>query len=83
MTTFIWIVLVILTIFAFFLGWFKLISSVLVAVLLFSTFLKGQLVIDYFMGLKDISLKYRIIPTIWLSVIIVLIGIFYYFPKSV
>jgi len=41
-------------------------------------FLKGQLVIDYFMGMKNVSLKYRLIPTIWLVVIISTIAFSYY-----
>ena len=76
----IWITLIILTLFTFFLGWFDLISLTAVALLLITTFIKGQLVIDYFMGLSDVKLKYRIIPTVWLGVIISLIAISYYLP---
>lgn len=82
MSTKIWIILVILTLFAFLLGWLKLLSALLVTILLLSTFIKGQLVIEYFMGLSEVSLKYRIIPTIWLFLVIVGIGIMYYFPKE-
>ena len=78
MMKYIWIVLVVLTIFAFSLGYLKLVSSMLVGVLLVSTFIKGQLVIDYFMGLKNVAWKYRLIPTIWLSLIISLVAISYY-----
>ena len=74
----IWIVLLTLTIFAYLLGYLKYVSTALVAVLLFTTFLKGQLVIDYFMGLKDVQLKYRLIPTLWLGVVISLIAVAYY-----
>jgi cytochrome c oxidase subunit IV len=76
----IWFILVVLTIFAFLLGYLKLISAFLVAVLLMTTFIKGQLIIDYFMGLKDTQLKYRIIPTLWLIVILSSIAIAYYLP---
>ena len=75
---YIWIILIILTIFAYLLGYFKLISTSLVGVLLLTTFIKGALVSDYFMGLRDIRMKYRLIPIIWLGVIISLIGIAYY-----
>ena len=78
----IWIILVILTTFAFLLGYFKFTSPTLIAVLLLSTFIKGQLVIDHFMGLKDVSLKYRLIPTIWLFIVLSLISIAYYLPAS-
>ena len=47
----IWIILVILTIFAYLLGYLKYINTFFVGILLLSTFTKGQLVIDYFMGL--------------------------------
>ncbi len=75
-----WIILVILTIFAYLLGHLKLINTSLVGILLISTFIKGQLVIDYFMGLKTVQLKYRLIPTIWLGVVISLIAVAYYLP---
>ena len=74
----VWIVLVILTIFAYLLGYLKLIDTALVSALLFTTFVKGALVSDYFMGLKNVSTKYRLIPIIWLTVVIVLIGVAYY-----
>jgi len=76
----VWIVLATLTLFAFLLGYLKIISTSFVAVLLLSTFIKGQLVIDYFMGLKNVSWKYRIIPTLWLGIIISLIAVAYYLP---
>ncbi len=78
MMKYIWIVLVVLTIFAFSLGYLELVSSMLVGVLLVSTFVKGQLVIDYFMGLKNVAWSYRLIPTIWLGVIISLVAVSYY-----
>jgi len=74
----VWIVLVILTVFAYLLGYLKLIDTALVGALLFTTFVKGALVSDYFMGLKSVSMKYRLIPIIWLTVVIVLIGVAYY-----
>jgi len=77
---YIWVTLIVLTIFAFLLGYLKYISTALVAVLLITTFLKGALVTDYFMGLKDVKLKYRLIPIVWLSVTISLIAVAYYLP---
>jgi len=76
----IWIILVGFTLFAFLLGWLKFVSLLGVAVLLLTTFIKGQLIIDYFMGLNEVELKYRIIPTIWLGVVILLISVAYYLP---
>ena len=76
----IWIILIILTIFAYLLGYLKLINSSLVAILLISTFIKGELLIDYFMGLKTVKLKYRLIPIIWLGTVLSLIAVAYYLP---
>lgn len=76
----IWIILVILTIFAYLLGYLKYINTFFVLILLLSTFIKGQLIIDYFMGLKKVQLKYRMIPTLWLSITIMLIAVAYYLP---
>ncbi|MCD4667181.1 MAG: cytochrome C oxidase subunit IV family protein [Sulfurimonas sp.] len=76
----IWVVLLGFTLFAFLLGWLKLVSLIGVAILLLTTFIKGQLVIDYFMGLNEVELKYRVIPTIWLGVVILLIAVAYYLP---
>lgn len=74
----IYLILIFLTIFAFLLGWFGLIGSSVITILLITTFVKGHIVIDYFMGLKDVQLKYRAIPVIWLFVVLFLIGIAYY-----
>ena len=74
------IILILLTIFAFFLGYLEYINRYFVASLLITTFIKGQLVIDYFMGLKDVRLKYRIIPVVWLLLTISLIASAYYLP---
>ena len=77
---YVWVILIVLTIFAFLLGYLKYISTSLVAVLLITTFIKGELVTDYFMGLKDVKLKYRLIPIVWLFVVISLIAVAYYLP---
>ncbi len=77
---YVWVVLIVLTVFAFLLGYLKYVSTALVAVLLITTFIKGGLVTDYFMGLKDVKLKYRLIPVIWLFVVISLIAVAYYLP---
>ena len=78
----VWITLVILTLFAFLVGWLKLVNSLFVFILLVSTFIKGQLVSEYFMGLKNVTLKYRMIPTIWLFIVLSSIAIAYYLPIS-
>ena len=78
----VWIILIVLTVFAFLLGYLKYISTSLVAVLLITTFIKGELVIDYFMGLKNVQQKYRLIPIIWLFIVISLIAVAYYLPVT-
>jgi len=77
---YVWIVLIFLTIFAYALGYTKYINDSLVALLLVTTFIKGMLVIDYFMGLKDVESKYRIIPIAWLGIVIPLLALAYYLP---
>ena len=79
---YVWIFLVILTIFAYLLGYLKLISTSLVGVLLLTTFIKGAMVSDYFMGLRTVQLKYRLIPTLWLGIILSLIAVAYYLPVA-
>lgn len=76
----VWFMLVLLTLLAFSLGLFNTINTSLVALLLMSTFIKGQLVIDYFMALKNVRLRYRLIPSIWLLTVLSLIAIAYYLP---
>ncbi|MCD6653274.1 MAG: cytochrome C oxidase subunit IV family protein [Sulfurovum sp.] len=76
----VWIVLALLTVFAFLLGYLKYINVFLVGILLVSTFIKALLVIDHFMGLKEVRLTYRIIPILWLSLTILLIATAYYLP---
>lgn len=78
--TIVWIVLVVFTLFAFLLGWLNVINVFLVIILLITTLLKGQLVIDYFMGLRDVSLRWKVIPSLWLFIVMLLIGIAYFFP---
>lgn len=82
MINIIWIALVLLTLFAFLVGWLKLVNSFFVSILLVTTFIKGQLVSEYFMNLKSVTLKYRIIPTVWLFIVLSSIAIAYYLPVS-
>lgn len=66
--------LILLSIFAFILGKVSFISSFFLSILLITTLIKGYLVIDYFMGLKEVRAKYRFIPIIWLMLVLGLIG---------
>lgn len=70
----IWIFLIFLTTLTFILGKFELSPYFFIVLILLTTFVKGQLIIDFFMGLKDVNLKYRLIVSLWLSIVIILIG---------
>jgi uncharacterized membrane protein len=74
----VWIVLVSLTLFAFIIGFFDLNSAVFVAILLISTFVKGFFVIENFMNLSEVKVKYRILPTLWLGAVMLFIAATYY-----
>ena len=76
----VWVTLVILTLCAFLVGWLKFVNSLFISILLVSTFIKGQLISEYFMGLKKVTLKYRMIPTLWLFIVLSSIAIAYYLP---
>jgi len=62
----------------FLIGYLGLINNYFVLLILLGTFIKGQLVIDYFMELKEVTLGYRIIPTLWLFIVLGLISVAYY-----
>jgi heme/copper-type cytochrome/quinol oxidase subunit 4 len=76
----VWLILIALTFLAFFIGWLKTTSSLFVAILLLSTFIKGKLVIDYFMGFSDAQQRWRNFPTIWLFLVVSMIAVLYYMP---
>jgi uncharacterized membrane protein len=75
---FVWTLLVGLTFFAFIAGFFKVASGIFTAVLLVSTFVKGFLVIEDFMNLSEVKVKYRILPTLWLGGVMLFIAATYY-----
>lgn len=79
---YVWIVLLLLSIFAFLLGYLEYISTSLIALLLITTFIKGSLLADYFMGLQEVVFRYRIIPIIWLLTVLSLIAVAYYLPAG-
>jgi hypothetical protein len=75
-------VLVVLSFSAFLVGYLELFSGFFAIFLVISTFLKGQLISDYFMDLREVDYKYRLIPTLWLVVVLSLIGVAYMLPIS-
>lgn len=74
--------LVLLTFFAFLLGYFNVQNNFFIALLLITTFIKGQFIIDYFMNLSEVQLKYRLLLIVWLVIVICLIALAYYLPIS-
>ena len=74
----VWLSIMILSTAIFLIGYLGLINNYFVLLILLGTFIKGQLVIDYFMELKEVTLGYRIIPTLWLFIILGLISVAYY-----
>ena len=73
-----YLALLFLTLFAFLSGWLEAINSIVIASILVTTFIKGQIIIDYFMGLKDVKFKYRMLPAVWLLFVLFMIGVAYY-----
>lgn len=78
----IFIILAVLSFSAFLVGYLDLFSGFFALLLVVSTFIKGQLISDYFMDLKEVEFKYRLIPTLWLVVVLSLIAIAYMLPVS-
>lgn len=76
----IWINLLLLSLASFLIGKFDLSNSIIFITLLISIFIKGELIIDHFMGLKDINWRYRSIPILWLGIILLFIALAYYLP---
>lgn len=80
-TTIIYISLLLLTTLTFLLGKSETFTFTFIVIILITTFLKGQLIIDYFMELKYVDLKYRLFLSIWLILVISLIGLSYFIPS--
>jgi len=76
----VWLLLMSLTLLSYLIAVLGLISSSgAVVVLLLITLVKGQLISDYFMGLREVRLSYRLIPIIWLIMVLSLILVAYFF----
>ena len=75
--TYIWFILSILTTMTLFLGENKTFTFTNLILVSFITLLKGQLVIDFFMDLKNVKLKYRMFVSLWLVFVVTSISIIY------
>ncbi len=72
--------LIFLTFLSFVLSYLEMMTYTFVSIVLITTFIKGKLIIDYFMELKTCSRAYVLIPTIWLTLVLSLIAYAYYIP---
>ena len=74
-TTLIWLILVFLTFVTYAVGKEGMGGTTIVWLLLLSILLKGQLVADYFMGLKGVRFPWRWMVTGWLLFILGMIAL--------
>ena len=74
----IYLTLITFSFLAFLIAYFEIASVVVISILLVTTFIKGYLVIEHFMDLKEVDSKYRYIPSIWLACVILFIALGYY-----
>ncbi len=70
-----YVLLIFLTLLTFTMGQHE-ISGITLLILL-STFIKGQIIVDFFMGLHQVRWFWRIIMYSWLLLVIGLIGLAY------
>jgi len=80
--TWVWLALMGMTLFTLAVGQAGLGGLTVVALLLVATLVKTQLVADFFMGLKHSRFLWRMIVTIYLLVIISMIGLAYWLGMS-
>ena len=78
----VWLTLVVLTLLTYAVGVSGLGGVVVVAAILLSVAVKGQLVADVFMGLKGVRSPWRWIVTGWLFIVLVLIGVAFAMGES-
>ena len=78
-STKVFLFLISLTFLAFFIGLTEISSGWFVGVLLFSTFVKGKLIVDYFMGMVEYKSRWGNFPTLWLSLVLLVGGGVYFF----
>jgi heme/copper-type cytochrome/quinol oxidase subunit 4 len=77
-STKIYLTLISLTCLAFLIGLTEVSNAWFVVLLLISTWLKGKLIIDYFMGMNEYESRWNNFPTLWLSLVVFLtLGIYF------
>jgi cytochrome c oxidase subunit IV len=73
----VWLALVVLTLLTFDIGRLGLGGTTVMGFVLLATFVKGQLVVDYFMGLRRARLFWRLVMFFYLAVVGSLIAVAY------
>lgn len=73
----VWLVLLGLTLFTFGVGRLELGGNVVMGFVLLATLIKGQLVVDHFMGLRRVRLFWRLVMFFYLVVVGSLIAVAY------
>jgi cytochrome c oxidase subunit IV len=76
--TWVWLILMVLTLAVLAIGQAGLSGITIVALLLVSTLVKTHMVADYFMGLKHGQPLWRIIMIVYLWIIVTMIGLAYW-----
>ncbi len=71
--TIVWVLLISLTLMMFLLAQNQIKQQTLVIIMLFSAWIKGQLIIDDFMGLRRVALIWRLIISLWLASVLSII----------
>ena len=74
----VWLILMALTLVTLAIGQLGLEGMPVVAFLMLMTFIKGQMVADYFMGLKRVAWRWRIIVLLYMIIVCTLISFAYY-----
>ena len=80
--TWVWLMLIVLTLAVLTVGQMGLGGVTIVALLLVSTLVKTHIVADYFMGLKQGRLLWRMIIIVYLWIIVSMIGLAYWLGIS-
>ena len=75
---FIWLILVLMTLVTYAVGKLGYGGVTVVAMLLLSVSIKGQLIIDFYMGLAHVHSRLKWVVTGWLIAVVLLIGLAYW-----
>jgi cytochrome c oxidase subunit IV len=71
--TVVWLILMGLSLIMFVLAKNGLAGQSFVMIMLLSTWFKGQMIIDHFMGLRRVAMRWRLFISVWLVLILIII----------